>query len=382
MSFKRNVVKVHYCVDDVFKVPPHIDLEDYSQVKSWGVKYNILRINLKDGTTLNIESEWDSPSNFDWKYPEEEDTIVEEDDGQYGLDWDDEEKEEAERLRIDEEPKPLSNEEEDNQITCGTCDKPITDNDKLLQEELEERGFCDDRADANCVYCWEKFMKEMIADGNAIEDWEEGLFILVDYIPEAKPLSIENDPCEDCGQTPSGYEGNGKYLCEDCFNDENEIAICYGCDKPTKYEDIVDTVGGNFCGDCSPVEEEPVSVSPIEEYKRSIQAVIDEKLKEPLAVEVSWLLEKIKELPLKQYSQMKLIRDWLFTIEEEYYDEEFSVPAEMREKIYGVGLLIHTEGGFQLQQRCFYLAVNFMDDEKKRMKAIEYCWSGAGEWMY
>ena len=49
---------------------------------------------------------------------------------------------------------------------------------------------------------------------------------------------------------------------------------------------------------------------------------------------------------------------------------------------YGVGLLLHMEGGFQLQQRCFYLAVNFMDDEKKRLKAIERCWNGAGDWKY
>jgi len=309
MSSRRNVVRVCYTVDDIFKVPPHIELDDYNQVDWWGVKWNVLRIMLKDGTTLDIESEWDNPSNFDWKRPDEESTIVEEDDGQYGLDWSDEEKQEepvATVVRLIEEQEKLIEEQE----------KLIEERNKLIEEQAENDK------EAKIIY--------------------------------DNPEEFEFDPCEECGLRPSTCESSAGYVCEECF----EL-------YPDKvYDELV------------------VALPPIDEYMKSIVAVVDEKLKKPLSIEVRWLLEKIKELPLKQYSQMKLIRDLLFTIEAGYYDEEFEVPAEMREKIYGVGLLLHMEGGFQLQQRCFYLAVNFMDDEKKRMKAIEYCWSGAGDWIY
>ena len=224
MSIRKNIIRATYTAEDIFKIPPHIDLENKSQVKYWFVKWNILTINLTDGDCIEISSEYDEPSNFDWKSPDE--TALLPDEGEYCLDWSE------------------------------------------YEEEEEE-------------------------------------------------------------------------------------------------------------------EEESVAVSPIEEIKLAIEAKIDEKLKDPsLEFDVGFLLRQIKDLQLKHYIQMNLIRDWLFTIEAGWYDEEFDVPAEMKEKIYGVGLLIHMEGGFQLQQECFYLAVNFMDDEKKRLKAIELCWSGAGEWKY
>ena len=76
-------------------------------------------------------------------------------------------------------------EEEEIKVNCESCDKLITEDDKNLQQQLEDAGFCG--ADVNCVCCWDKFMKEMIAEGNTAEDWEEGLYIVRGYIEDEEP---------------------------------------------------------------------------------------------------------------------------------------------------------------------------------------------------
>jgi hypothetical protein len=85
---ERKVVRVTYSMDDIFKVPANIDLENKTQVEWWEVKYNRLSIKLVDGKVLEIESVWDSPFNADWKHPIE--TVIE-DASEYCLDDDDEE---------------------------------------------------------------------------------------------------------------------------------------------------------------------------------------------------------------------------------------------------------------------------------------------------
>ena len=83
MSSERKIVRVSYTVDDVFKIPKGLDLEDKTQVKFWGVKYNTLYITKVDGTELNIDSEgW--ISHFDYKYPSNDAEIIDADD--VGLD--------------------------------------------------------------------------------------------------------------------------------------------------------------------------------------------------------------------------------------------------------------------------------------------------------
>ena len=52
---ERKVVIARYWVDEAFKVPDGIDLENKKQVKDWGVKWNTLYIYMVDGTTIKVE---------------------------------------------------------------------------------------------------------------------------------------------------------------------------------------------------------------------------------------------------------------------------------------------------------------------------------------
>ncbi len=70
----NKVVRVTYSVDDCFKVPPNIDLENKDQVECWYVKWNILYIFLKNGKKLEIDSEgWFRE--FDLKRPSDDPVI-------------------------------------------------------------------------------------------------------------------------------------------------------------------------------------------------------------------------------------------------------------------------------------------------------------------
>jgi hypothetical protein len=80
------VVRVSYTVDDVFCIPKNINLEDETQVKFWGVKYNVLYITLVNGKELKIESKGDV-SSISYKYPSEMEIV---DNEEYELDIDDE----------------------------------------------------------------------------------------------------------------------------------------------------------------------------------------------------------------------------------------------------------------------------------------------------
>ena len=71
---KNNVVRVTYSVDDCFKVPSNIDLENKKLVDCWYVKWNILYIFLTNGKKLEIESEgWFRE--FDLKRPSDDPVI-------------------------------------------------------------------------------------------------------------------------------------------------------------------------------------------------------------------------------------------------------------------------------------------------------------------
>ncbi|NBP02741.1 MAG: hypothetical protein EBU90_21995 [Proteobacteria bacterium] len=64
----RKVVRVTYCVDEMFCVPDNINLEDTTQVEGWWVKYNTLHIILVGGKEIEIQSQgWFNQ--FDTKYP-------------------------------------------------------------------------------------------------------------------------------------------------------------------------------------------------------------------------------------------------------------------------------------------------------------------------
>lgn len=67
MSFK--CVIASYVVEECFKVPSNIDLENKEQVESYFVKYNILHIKLKNGKEIKVDNcGW--IHEHDFKHPE------------------------------------------------------------------------------------------------------------------------------------------------------------------------------------------------------------------------------------------------------------------------------------------------------------------------
>jgi len=87
------------------------------------------------------------------------------------------------------------------------------------------------------------------------------------------------------------------------------------------------------------------------------------------------------ELCSEDYDKMLKIANILFSINKEYYSEDWDVPADKKKSIFDIGLELHNKGGKYHQQLCFYLAVNFISNDK-RLKSIEYCWNGAGDWKF
>jgi hypothetical protein len=85
----NKVVRVSYTQEEYFCVPSNIDLEDKTQVKFWGVKYNTLHIVLTNGKELEIEAEGHINS-VDYKYPDGDPEILDTDE----CTWIDEEDEE------------------------------------------------------------------------------------------------------------------------------------------------------------------------------------------------------------------------------------------------------------------------------------------------
>jgi hypothetical protein len=67
-------LRVTYTHDDEFIIPHGIDLYDDTQVISYAVKWNILHIKLKNGTTLDIEAEGQI-HDYDYKYPDNEEIV-------------------------------------------------------------------------------------------------------------------------------------------------------------------------------------------------------------------------------------------------------------------------------------------------------------------
>jgi hypothetical protein len=67
----RQVIRVHYCVDDLFLIPENIDLNNKNQVKDYGIKWNILYIYFVDGSEIEIKSQgW--IDDFDYKRPNDD----------------------------------------------------------------------------------------------------------------------------------------------------------------------------------------------------------------------------------------------------------------------------------------------------------------------
>jgi hypothetical protein len=90
----------------------------------------------------------------------------------------------------------------------------------------------------------------------------------------------------------------------------------------------------------------------------------------------------LSEYSERNHARMTDVVSLLCSIEEDYYDEDFAVPKEDRQKIFDIGCDIDREGGFAAQQACYYIARNFLAKDFSQVKALELCWSGAGSWMY
>ena len=140
---QQKVVRVTYTIDDVFRIPSWIDLENKEQVENWGVKYNTLHIYLTNGKILDINSE-DWISGQDYKYPSDNAEI--EDIDTYGFD------------NLCDRCKEFSEELQfiHNRTLCGECVERyyccMCDYDTADNEQI---SFQDDK-----MYCFECVPKE------------------------------------------------------------------------------------------------------------------------------------------------------------------------------------------------------------------------------
>ena len=137
------VVIVNYTVQDVFKIPASIDLEDKSVVKFWGVKWNKLCILFVDGTEKEIQSEgW--IEDFDYKNPTGEPEI----DYAHNCGLEEEEEEEEEELletkcgcsiimNSREHDECRCDDDGENWI-CGDCYNGEYDEEEEEEEEDDE----------------------------------------------------------------------------------------------------------------------------------------------------------------------------------------------------------------------------------------------------
>jgi hypothetical protein len=143
------VVIVNYRINDAFKIPKGLDLEDKTQVKNWGVKYNVLHIYKVDGTELEIESEgW--IHSFDYKYPSCNDVEIE-NASDWGIDDDDNEEEE-------ENDKEQEEQDDFTERMCEYCHKEFDLTDPHHYDE--EKGIC---------YCSEECYDKMEQEDNEEE---------------------------------------------------------------------------------------------------------------------------------------------------------------------------------------------------------------------
>lgn len=68
---ERYVLVAQYCVQEFFKLPRGLDLNDKSKVAEYGVKWDTLYVLMVDGTELKIQSEGIREDFQDFKRPNE-----------------------------------------------------------------------------------------------------------------------------------------------------------------------------------------------------------------------------------------------------------------------------------------------------------------------
>ena len=94
------------------------------------------------------------------------------------------------------------------------------------------------------------------------------------------------------------------------------------------------------------------------------------------------------------YSKPEVLRQHVFMWMAEYSERNHIRMARIISKlkqedecddnvayINKIGCDIDKEGGFTAQRACFYIVVNFIDENDERLKMIKYYWHGAGKWL-
>jgi hypothetical protein len=104
------VVIANYCVNEAYKIPKGVDLEDKTVVSSWGIKWSVLVIEFTNGKVLKIQPEW-TVADADFKRPSEDPTI--ENAFEYGLEEECTDEARCEDCTHCARTKPCE---------CGTCD--------------------------------------------------------------------------------------------------------------------------------------------------------------------------------------------------------------------------------------------------------------------
>ena len=93
-TIKREMLHVTYSLDESFKIPIGVDLNDTSQVKNWNAQWNILYITYTDGRNEEIAAE--GLLNYEYPVPEsvnvvsvdEHGDLIDEDDDEYDCEED------------------------------------------------------------------------------------------------------------------------------------------------------------------------------------------------------------------------------------------------------------------------------------------------------
>jgi hypothetical protein len=231
----NKVVRVSYTVDDVFCVPKNINLEDKTQVESWGVKYNRLYIYLTNGKKLEISSRgW--IESFDYKYPnideqkilDAEEVCIDDDDEGFeeaDVETGEKKKEETEKQEVYSVMQMYSS-PKGNAGECKTICRFETLEDakefwkdycecNSTQEHFAKTGF-------NCFYITDK-------DGMVEEAHDTGFFDPCDEMFDEESDEEEEDSedkCDCCGEDANAGLINGKFVCitcrEDCCDDEED----------------------------------------------------------------------------------------------------------------------------------------------------------------
>jgi hypothetical protein len=164
--------------------------------------------------------------------------------------------------------------------------------------------------------------------------------------------------------------------------EEEEELVMLSCCPMCEKNPADKSIGGtDYCGGCfEDILNSETFPSYIEIVAKMEKFMADEDKPEYLRQSVmTWWAE----FPERNYDRMLRVKKLLETIEPDWTDEDFDVPDWIKAEIKEIGDKINREGGKDTMVGCFYILINFMNpDKNKRLKALEVCWDGVGDWKY